>query len=396
MLAGRATQSKPDVTGASKWIGKSKPLNSSLVLRMHAKRCIAQYGVFVVRVQHRLFCTCKARRSSSFFEQECGYTTKKEQSMSTELQKIENHDGPAELMRQSTDVAGVCREIVKRTARTIGNRQYVQVEGWQSIATAHGCMPSIAKVEMLPDGSVIAIAELRRMSDGIVLATAEGYVGMDESTWGGRAAYARRAMAQTRAMSRVCRTAFAHVVVLIDENLSTTPAEEVQEGGFVEPANAPSKPTYTQRPPDGRAPAPDRKARPTADGIQTFRVTIHDVIVIREGNSDKGPWTLIGVMCTCDNQPMQFKTFDTSWADYAKAGKGQLADIEAKPGKRAGDWDITYIAAVVPDANQAPATESQAEEDAGADDIPFDPPQHGRQVDPYDNGHGGRYTAGGD
>jgi len=316
--------------------------------------------------------------------------------MSTELQKIDQHDGPAELMRQSTDVAGVCREIVKRTARTIGNRQYVQVEGWQSIATAHGCMPSIAHVEMLADGSVIAVAELRRMSDGMVLSSAEGYVGMDESTWGGRAAYARRAMAQTRAMSRVCRTAFAHVVVLIDENLSTTPAEEVPEGGFVEPANAPAKQTYSQRPPDGRAPAPDRKARPTADGIQTFRVTINDVIVIREGTSSKGtPWTLIGVMCTCDNQPMQFKTFDTSWADYAKEGIGKLADIEAKPGKRTGDWDLTYIAAVVSDAATTPPP-AQSEEDAGADDIPFDPPPRGRQVDPYDNGHGGRYTAGGD
>jgi hypothetical protein len=171
----------------------------------------------------------------------------------------------------------------------------------------------------------------------------------------------------------------------------TQDIEDMDEGPL-----PPAKPTYTQRPPDGRAPAPDRKARPTSDGIQTFRVTINDVIVIREGTSSKGtPWTLIGVMCTCDNQPMQFKTFDTSWADYAKAGKGQLADIEAKPGKRAGDWDLTYIAAVVPDANPAPVTDAQAEEDECLDDIPFDPPR-GKQVDPYDNGHGGRYTAGGD
>jgi RNase H-fold protein (predicted Holliday junction resolvase) len=33
-------------------------------------------------------------------------------------------------------------------------------------------------------------------------------------------------MAQTRAISRVCRSAFAHCVVLIDADLSTTPAEE--------------------------------------------------------------------------------------------------------------------------------------------------------------------------
>jgi hypothetical protein len=36
-------------------------------------------------------------------------------------------------------------------------------------------------------------------------------------------------MAQTRAISRVCRSAFAFVVVLIDSDLSTTPAEEIAE-----------------------------------------------------------------------------------------------------------------------------------------------------------------------
>ena len=86
-----------------------------------------------------------------------------------------------------------------------------------------------------------------------MVAVAEGFVGEDEPTWYGgmkqvkdktsqtgyamrefppRQMYAIRAMAQTRAISRVCRSAFAHVVVLIDTNLSTTPAEEIPEGGF--------------------------------------------------------------------------------------------------------------------------------------------------------------------
>jgi hypothetical protein len=39
-------------------------------------------------------------------------------------------------------------------------------------------------------------------------------------------------MVQTRAISRACRSAFAHIVVLIDSKLSTTPAEEVPHGGF--------------------------------------------------------------------------------------------------------------------------------------------------------------------
>lgn len=136
--------------------------------------------------------------------------------------------------RQSTDVAHVCREIVNQTAKNIGGRRYVQVEGWQSIATAYGCVASARDVEKI-EGGYRAIGEVRRIDNGAVIATAEGFVGDDETTWGKRPVYARRAMAQTRAISRACRSAFAHVVVLIDKSLSTTPAEEVPEGGF-EPA----------------------------------------------------------------------------------------------------------------------------------------------------------------
>lgn len=152
---------------------------------------------------------------------------------------------PAELVRQATDIAGLCKEIVLKTAVDIQGRKYVKVEGWMSIATAHGCVASARDVEKVP-GGMRAIAEIRRMSDGVVLCTAEGYVGEDEPVWYGgpdrawnkikncmedivrvkRADYAIRAMAQTRAVSRACRTAFAHVVVLMQAGLSTTPAEE--------------------------------------------------------------------------------------------------------------------------------------------------------------------------
>lgn len=143
---------------------------------------------------------------------------------------------PLTLFTRATDVAGVCGEIVKRTARTIQGRKFVQVEGWQSIAAAYGCIASSTHVEKV-DGGMRAIGELRRASDGVLLGTAEGFVGEDEPTWYGgelrgkalpkRAEYAIRAMAQTRAISRVCRSAFAFVVVLIDNKLATTPAEEM-------------------------------------------------------------------------------------------------------------------------------------------------------------------------
>lgn len=158
---------------------------------------------------------------------------------------------PSLQMRQATDVAGVCREIVTKTAITIQNRKYVKVEGWQSIATCHGCVAGSRDVEKIP-GGYRAIGELRRIQDGVLIGQAEGFVGEDEVSWFGgekelwdkverktvkrvlppRPIYAIRAMAQTRAISRVCRSAFAHVVVLIDEKLSTTPAEEIPVDGF--------------------------------------------------------------------------------------------------------------------------------------------------------------------
>ncbi len=157
--------------------------------------------------------------------------------------------------RASTDAASLCKDIVVNTAKKLGDRNYVCVEGWQAIAIAHGCTASARAVEKV-EGGVRAIGEVRRMSDGAVIAEAEGFVGEDEPTWYGgtmrswkwgqkrgekvwfdkempkRADYAIRAMAQTRAISRACRSAFAHVVVMMNAGLSTTPAEEVPLEGF--------------------------------------------------------------------------------------------------------------------------------------------------------------------
>lgn len=146
-----------------------------------------------------------------------------------------------EAYRASTDAAELCKEIVVATASNIQGKKYVGVEGWQAIAIAHGCAAGSRDVERV-DGGVRAVGEVRRMCDGVVIATAEGFVGEDEPTWFGgsvrgkslpkRADYAIRAMAQTRAISRACRSAFAHVVVMMKAGLATTPAEEVPYGGF--------------------------------------------------------------------------------------------------------------------------------------------------------------------
>lgn len=144
---------------------------------------------------------------------------------------VHNGNGVSNHIRQATDVAGACRAIVKETCQRIGQKDYVRVEGWQAIAVAHGCVASARDVERLEDG-YRCIGEVKRMDNGQVISQAEGFLGDDEPMWEKRPTYAKRAMCQTRAISRACRSAFAHIVVLIDKSLSTTPAEEVPYGGF--------------------------------------------------------------------------------------------------------------------------------------------------------------------
>jgi hypothetical protein len=143
---------------------------------------------------------------------------------------------PEQLYKVATDVAGLCGQIVKNTAISIKGKKYVKVEGWEAIAAAHGYVAGARDVERIDTGWR-CMGELRRISDGTMIAQSEGFVGDDEPVWVGgdangkhyqeRNEYAIRAMCQTRAISRVCRSAFAHVVVLIDKDLSTTPAEEI-------------------------------------------------------------------------------------------------------------------------------------------------------------------------
>lgn len=160
-----------------------------------------------------------------------------------ELVPLKPAGADVDAYRASTEAANLCKEIVVATSSMIQKRRYVSVEGWQAIARAHGCAAGASHVEQIA-GGVRAIGEVRDILTGQMVAQAEGFVGEDEPVWYGggkdkwgkpyvkRPDYAIRAMAQTRAMSRACRSAFAHVVVMMNAGLATTPAEEVPSEGF--------------------------------------------------------------------------------------------------------------------------------------------------------------------
>ncbi len=219
----------------------------------------------------------------------------------------------ADLYRAATDVAGACGAIVKQTAQLIQGRKYVRVEGWQAIATTYGCVASARDVERTATG-FRAIGEVRRMSDGAVLATAEGFVGDDESTWASRPEYAKRAMTQTRAISRACRSAFAFVVVMIDASLSTTPAEEVPDGGFNDTSKAMPAPAGVEKLRQQVAPRPT----PAPATSPTGATRTHEDISFKFGNS-KGV-----VLSKMDENSLTF---------YASAFKRDLASTDPEKQK---------------------------------------------------------------
>lgn len=198
--------------------------------------------------------------------------------MSTELATIAPNSG-VDLYRTSTDAAGLCKALVVASSMKIQGRAYVRCEGWQAIAVAHGCVASARDVEKI-EGGIRALGEVRRMSDGTVIATAEGFVGDDEKMWAGRPMFARRAMAQTRAISRACRSAFAHVVVMMNAGLQTTPAEEMEGIEDARPAPAPKAAAKDAL--DGFAPAPAQPNGPAKaalpDALKAKARTLYDAI----------------------------------------------------------------------------------------------------------------------
>lgn len=174
-------------------------------------------------------------------------------------------DSPHEVISTVNNVAGACKAIVGAACMQIQGRSYIKVEGWQAIAAAHGCTASADSVQVV-EGGIAATATIRRLADGAILGQAEGFVGDDESMWAKRPLYARRAMAQTRAISRACRSAFAHVVVAMNAgfgtNHSTTPAEEVPPEGFDD--RRPSQQTEPKLAPNIRREVVHRAAPTTA------------------------------------------------------------------------------------------------------------------------------------
>jgi hypothetical protein len=152
--------------------------------------------------------------------------------MSNELIVVE--EMPKAIRERADTAAKVARDLVLQSAIQLQGKRYIPAEGWQSLAAVLGLSPKIVSVQELENGDVIAVAEIVRVSDGNVLSRAEGYCGTDEHAWAKRPRYARRGMAQTRAISRACRSCLSWVLPLVDRDLEMTPAEEIPQHQQIE------------------------------------------------------------------------------------------------------------------------------------------------------------------
>jgi hypothetical protein len=140
---------------------------------------------------------------------------------------------PAALVSGAAELASQLAIVIKKQnlATVIKGKQFVNVEGWTTLATMLGVTArEVCTVEL--EGIYIATVELVRMSDGACISRASAECGAADELdkygkpiWSSRPRYARRSMAQTRATGKACRLAFSWIMSLA--GYEVTPAEEM-------------------------------------------------------------------------------------------------------------------------------------------------------------------------
>lgn len=136
-------------------------------------------------------------------------------------------DRPAELVQRATEAADALASVIesRKLFSNIQGKKFVRCEGWTTLAAMLGVTPHEIGVTETAEGAFTATVELRRLTDGAPVSRASAECGPDEPTWKGRARYARRSMALTRATAKACRLAFSWIMAL--SGYEVTPAEEM-------------------------------------------------------------------------------------------------------------------------------------------------------------------------
>lgn len=151
---------------------------------------------------------------------------------------------PQGLVNHAGEIAKPLCDVIQKQKlfSTISGRQYVRVEGWQTLGNMLGILPREREVKELADGSYEAFVDLVNVATGHTVAGGSAICGTDEKRWAAADKYARRSMAITRATGKAYRLAFGWIMTMA--GYEATPAEEMT---IQAAATAPQE-TYTGTP----------------------------------------------------------------------------------------------------------------------------------------------------
>lgn len=135
---------------------------------------------------------------------------------------------PEDMVKRASEVATALAKVVndQKLYSVISGKKFVRVEGWSTLGSMLGVIPREVSV-IENDGDYEAVVELVRVTDGAIVGRGSAIVGADEKTWAGRAKYARRSMALTRATGKAYRLGFSWIMNLA--GYEPTPAEEMSD-----------------------------------------------------------------------------------------------------------------------------------------------------------------------
>ncbi len=144
-----------------------------------------------------------------------------------EVKELKHSFNIADITKNRADIFAVVGAIIELEHCVINGNKYILKDGWRAIAGACGLFPEIVKVEEVWREDKFqgfnAVAILKDNA-GCQISRAEGFCGVNEKF---KDEYAVRAMAQTRAINRVCSNGLSFIVV--GTGYKSTPAEEMKE-----------------------------------------------------------------------------------------------------------------------------------------------------------------------
>jgi hypothetical protein len=152
---------------------------------------------------------------------------------------------PVAVVDEATRIANKLKDVLRQQGLTqsIQGRDYVKVEGWQTVGMMIGVTAACTDQEVFLDSEGNpgwkAHAKALQISTGQVIGEGDAICTKGETRWSRADDYAILSMAQTRAVSKVLRSVLAWIVTLA--GYETTPAEEMS--GLFERRDAGEEPT---------------------------------------------------------------------------------------------------------------------------------------------------------